>query len=369
MSQTPGTPLDEGARDDGGGSGAAHGDGAADVNDVAGALEAESLDEPELRDARVPDALHGERLDKVLVTLAPEFSRSHLQALILAGHVRVDARVRHTPSAKVATGQHIALELVPTAQSQAFRAEAQPLAIVFEDPHLLVLDKRAGWVVHPAPGNWSGTVLNALLAHHRGAASLPRAGIVHRLDKDTSGLMVVAKTQPAFTALVRAIAARDVHRQYRSIAHGEVAAVPFSIDAPIGRDSRVRVRMAVSAHGKAARTDVERLALGAGPSDAGQSDANVRGAIPRSPSYSALQCTLHTGRTHQIRVHLASIGHALVADALYGGRPALGLERQALHAVRLAFLHPITGQPLSFEAQPPPDFAHAWQLVVHAGAS
>jgi 23S rRNA pseudouridine1911/1915/1917 synthase len=313
------------------------------------AAEAEGLDEPELREARVPDVHHGERLDKLLVTVAPEFSRSHLQALILAGHVRVAGRVRDTASAKVAAGQRVEIELVPTAQSQAFRAEAQPLAIVFEDPHLLVLDKRAGWVVHPAAGHWSGTVLNALLAHHRGAASLPRAGIVHRLDKDTSGLMVVAKTQPAFTALVRAIAAREVHRQYRAIAWGEVAAAPFTIDAPVGRDSRVRVRMAVTSHGKAARTDVRRLAFADG--------------------HSALQCTLHTGRTHQIRVHLASIGHALVGDVLYGGKPALGLERQALHAARLAFAHPITGEPMSFEAGPPPDFAHAWQRLIEAAAS
>ncbi len=347
MNRTRGTPLGEGPR--GGGAANDNGDGAADMNDAADVPEAEGLDEPELRDARVPDAMHGERLDKLLVTLAPEFSRSHLQALIAAGHVHVDGRVRDTASAKVAAGQLVVLELVPTAQSQAFRAEAQPLSIVFEDPHLLVLDKRAGWVVHPAAGHWSGTVLNALLAHHRGAASLPRAGIVHRLDKDTSGLMVVAKTQPAFTALVRAIAAREVHRQYRAIAHGEVAALPFSVDAPIGRDSRVRVRMAVAAHGKAARTDVERVVFASG--------------------HSALQCTLHTGRTHQIRVHLASIGHALVGDTLYGGRPALGLVRQALHAVRLAFAHPVTGEPLKFEAGPPPDFAHAWQLLIAASAA
>jgi 23S rRNA pseudouridine1911/1915/1917 synthase len=325
VSQTPGATLDEAAP------------------------EAEGLDEPELRQAHVPDAMHGQRLDKLLVTLAPEFSRSHLQALIVGGHVQVDGRVRNSASVKVVAGQHVALELVPTAQSQAFCAQAQPIVIVFEDPHLLVLDKRAGWVVHPAAGNWSGTVLNALLAHHRGAASLPRAGIVHRLDKDTSGLMVVAKTQPAFTALVRAIAAREVHRQYRAIAHGEVAAAPFSVEAPIGRDSRVRVRMAVTAQGKAARTDVERLGFAAG--------------------HSALQCTLHSGRTHQIRVHLASIGHALVGDAVYGGRPALGLQRQALHALRLAFLHPITGQPLSFEADPPPDFAHAWKSLIEAAGA
>ena len=305
--------------------------------------EASALDASELRSAQVPDNLHGERLDKAVVSFAPEFSRSHLQSLIAAGHVRVDGQVRATASSKVAAGQRLDLELVPTAESRAFRAEAQPLAIVHEDAHLLVLDKRAGWVVHPAAGHWSGTLLNALLAHHRGAASLPRAGIVHRLDKDTSGLMVVAKTLPAYTALVRAIAAREVYREYRAIAHGEVAVLPFSIDAPIGRDPRLRVRMAISTQGKPARTDVERMAFAAG--------------------HSALQCILHSGRTHQIRVHLASRGHALVGDALYGGRPALGMQRQALHAARLAFKHPATAKAQSFETAAPLDFAYAWQLV------
>ena len=313
------------------------------ADSVGGTPEASVLDASELRSVRVPDNLHGERLDKVVVSFAPEFSRSHLQSLIAAGHVCVDGQVRATASSKVAAGQRLDLELVPTAESRAFRAEAQPLAIVHEDAHLLVLDKRAGWVVHPAAGNWSGTLLNALLAHHRGAASLPRAGIVHRLDKDTSGLMVVAKTLPAFTALVRAIAAREVHREYRAIVHGEVAVAPFSIDAPIGRDPRVRVRMAISSQGKPARTDVERLAFAAG--------------------HSAVHCTLHSGRTHQIRVHLASRGHPLVGDALYGGRPALGMQRQALHAARLAFRHPATAKAQSFETAAPLDFAHAWQLV------
>jgi 23S rRNA pseudouridine1911/1915/1917 synthase len=312
----------------------------------ADAIEADGPDEPELRKAVIPETLHGQRLDKALVQFAPEFSRSHLQGLIEAGHVRIDGRVRHTSSGKVAAGQRIELELVPTSESQAFRAEALPLHIVFEDAHLIVLDKAAGWVVHPAAGNWSGTLLNALLAHHAAAATLPRAGIVHRLDKDTSGLMVVAKTLPAFTALVRAIAAREVHRQYWAMAHGEVAAAPFSVEAPIGRDPRVRVRMAVVAHGKAARTDVERLGFRDG--------------------LSALRCTLHSGRTHQIRVHLASIGHPLLADPLYGGVTGLGMQRQALHAVRLALTHPATAQALTFEAPPPPDFAAAWSVLTQA---
>jgi 23S rRNA pseudouridine1911/1915/1917 synthase len=234
----------------------------------------------------------------------------------------------------------VRVELVPTAQSQAFRAEPIALAIVHEDEHLLVVDKPAGLVVHPAAGNWSGTLLNGLLAHHAGAAMLPRAGIVHRLDKDTTGLMVVAKTLPAMTGLVRAIAARDVRRIYLALAVGEVRWAQATIDAPIGRDPVSRVRMAVLAGGKPARTDVERLAVGDG--------------------VSALRCRLHTGRTHQIRVHLAHEGYPLVADALYGGRPLRGMARQALHAAELAFAHPIDGRLLEFGSPLPADLAAAW---------
>jgi 23S rRNA pseudouridine1911/1915/1917 synthase len=263
--------------------------------------------------------------------------------LIERGHVQVGGRVVDTASRKVSAGQALEVELVPTAESRAFVAEALPLQIVFEDEHLLVADKAAGMVVHPAAGNWSGTLLNALLAHHRVAASLPRAGIVHRLDKDTSGLMVVAKSLAAATALVRAIAAREVHREYRAIAHGRVVASEFSIDAPIGRDPQSRIRMAVVASGKPAMTDVELIAQGGG--------------------FSGLRCTLHTGRTHQIRVHLAARGHPLVADAVYGGTQALGMQRQALHAARLELQHPLLAHLLSFRAPPPADFAAAWQQI------
>ena len=299
---------------------------------------------PERRQAPVPASLHGQRLDKAVVAMAGEFSRNHLQGLIEQGHVSVDDAVAISASRKVRAGQQITVDLVPTEESRAFRPEAIPLAIVFEDEHLLVVDKAAGMVVHPAAGNWSGTLLNALLAHHRGAASLARAGIVHRLDKDTSGLMVVGKTLPALTALSRAIAAREVHREYLAIAHGEVRVASFSIEAPIGRDPQSRVRMAVVGSGRPARTDVQAVACGEG--------------------LSALRCTLHTGRTHQIRVHLASRGHPLVADAVYGGRPALGMARQALHATRLGFEHPISSAPLTFESTPPADFASAWRHLL-----
>ena len=298
---------------------------------------------PECRVAQVPPELHAQRLDKAVVSMASEFSRNHLQGLIEGGHVRVDGVVLTTASRKVQAGQRIEVELVPTAESRAFKPEALPLDVVHEDAHMLVLCKRAGMVVHPAAGNWSGTLLNALLAHHSGAASLPRAGIVHRLDKDTSGLMLVGKTLPAVTALSRAIAAREVHRQYLAMVHGRVEPTRFSVDAPIGRDPRSRVRMVVIDSGRSARTDVERVAHEGG--------------------FSAVRCTLHTGRTHQIRVHLAARGHPLIADAVYGGEPALGMLRQALHATRLAFVHPISGDAMAFEAGPPVDFSAAWQAL------
>ncbi len=297
----------------------------------------------ETRERTVEPDGHGQRLDRWLVGLAPEFSRSHLQGLIEAGHAQVDGSAQRVSARKLRVGQRVRLELVPTAASQAFRPEAIALAIVFEDEHLLVVDKPAGLVVHPAAGNWSGTLLNGLLAHHAQAATLPRAGIVHRLDKDTSGLMVVAKTLPAMTALVRSIAAREVRRHYLALAHGVPRWRQLCIEAPIGRDPVSRIRMAVVAGGKPARTDVEWLASHEG--------------------FSALRCKLHTGRTHQIRVHLAHEGHPLVADAVYGGKPALGLTRQALHAAELAFAHPIDGQALVFESPLPPDLAAAWQQV------
>jgi 23S rRNA pseudouridine1911/1915/1917 synthase len=307
-------------------------------------------DEPgdavETREGVVAAADHGQRLDKVLVALAPEFSRTYLQSLVARGLVRLDGAVAEVPARRLRAGQRLAVALVPTQESLAFRAQPMALRVLHEDAHLLVIDKPAGLVVHPAPGNWSGTLLNGLLARDPQAAHLPRAGIVHRLDKDTSGLMVVAKTLPAVTALVRAIAERRVQRRYLAIAHGELADARRRVEAPIGRDPASRLRMAVVGSGKPARTDVERVAARNG--------------------FSALRCALHTGRTHQIRVHLAWCGHPLVADSLYGGRPALGLQRQALHATRLVVPHPAGGEDLCLDCAPPADFAAAWDQVVPA---
>lgn len=304
----------------------------------------ESGQEAEVRALAVSEAFHGARLDRALAAAAPEFSRSYLQQLVEAGAVQVNGAPATRSAGKVRVGDQLAIELRPTPQSQAFKPEAMALDVVFEDEHLLVLNKPAGLVVHPAPGHWSGTLLNGLLARDPGAAHMPRAGIVHRLDKDTSGLMVVAKTRAAMDALVRMIAAREVSRRYLALAHRPwQGAAQRTVDGPIGRDARNRLRMAVvdlARHsGKLATTSFELIA---------NADAGC-----------LVLCTLHTGRTHQIRVHMASIGHPLVADALYGGADAAGLTRQALHAAKLAFAHPIDGRALAFSAPYPVDFAEA----------
>nr|MDP2190185.1 RluA family pseudouridine synthase [Rhodoferax sp.] len=298
----------------------------------------------ELRYLVFGEAQHGLRLDRALVELVPEFSRSYLQQLIDLEGVTINREVVRKPSTRVKAGDIGAIELRPTPQSQAFKPEVMALELVFEDEHLMVINKPAGLVVHPAPGNWSGTLLNGLLAYDAKAMNLPRAGIVHRLDKDTSGLMVVARTRPVMDALIRSIAAREVGRHYVALAHRPwVGSGRREINAPIGRDPRNRLRMAVvdteKNSGKLARTDIELL------------QNCDQGCLVR--------CTLHTGRTHQIRVHMASIGHPLVADVLYGGTVAAGIRRQALHACRLAFTHPVTQQSMVFQATLAEDLDHA----------
>lgn len=311
-------------------------------------FEPDSADESgvpdsEVRQWQAGEAEHGLRLDKALVLHAPEFSRNHLQSLIERGCVRVQGQRVETASRKLRMGQSVEVQLLATAESSAFTPQAMPLDIRFEDDELLVINKPAGLVVHPAAGHWSGTLLNGLLAHHPAAQTLPRAGIVHRLDKDTSGLMVVAKTLGCMNALVQAIAARSVQRIYWALAHGHVQPTEQLIDAPISRDAAHRIRMAVVASGKPAQTTVRVL--------------GSNGLV------SAVECTLHTGRTHQIRVHMAHIGHPLLADSVYGGKAALGLLRQALHARRLSFVHPVTLQPLSFVQPLPLDLQSAWEAL------
>jgi 23S rRNA pseudouridine1911/1915/1917 synthase len=293
------------------------------------------------------------RYDRIVALAVPEFSRSYLQQLIEQSFVTLNGAIATKSSKHLRAGDELVIQLRPTEQSQAYVPEDVPVEVVFEDAYLLVVNKPAGLVVHPAPGNWRGTLLNGLLSKYPEAKHLPRAGIVHRLDKDTSGLMVVAKTRLCMDALVKLISAREVAREYFAIAHGawrNSDVHEFEEDAPdrivtqsIGRDQRNRLKMAaydpLSGHAKPARTDIY--------------------VLQQNDDFTWVECKLHTGRTHQIRVHMAYLGHPLVADATYGGKPALGLTRQALHAKRLAFTHPMTGAEMEFLSPLPPDLEAA----------
>ena len=296
--------------------------------------------------ARVPDADAGRRFDQSLVGMFPEHSRSRLAAWIRSGAALLDGEVV-SPRRLVRGGEQVELRV---AAEPAVAAAPEPIAldVVHEDADLLVVDKPAGLVVHPGAGNPSGTMQNALLHLDPRLANIPRAGIVHRLDKDTSGLLVVARSLRAHTALVAMLAARDIHRRYAAIVKG-VPVAGGSVDAPLDRDPSDRLRRAVRERGRPALTHYR-----------------VR---ERFRAHSLLQCELESGRTHQIRVHMAHAGFPLVGDSLYGGglklprgaSPELagalrGFRRQALHAERLAFAHPVTGEALSFDAQPPRDF-------------
>jgi 23S rRNA pseudouridine1911/1915/1917 synthase len=288
------------------------------------------------RQATLTDELAGLRLDQALARVFPQFSRSRLQQWLAAGFILVNG-ARREAREKVIGGERIEVMVPPLAEETAFAPEDIPLPIVFEDEAVIVIDKPAGLVVHPGSGNWSGTLLNALLQHAPQLAGVPRAGIVHRLDKDTTGLLVVAKTLEVQTALVRMLQGRKVTRIYLALAHGRVAG-NGRVEAPIGRHPVQRVKMAVVSHGKPALTEysVERCYA----------------------QCSLLRCRLHTGRTHQIRVHLASIGHPLVGDSVYGRRNAPPeFHRQALHATHLALEHPLSGVPQAWNAPLPPDFA------------
>ena len=287
----------------------------------------------------MPAEFAGLRLDQALARLLPEHSRSRLKAWIDEGRVQVDGAAWEAKR-RVAGGER--LDVVSRDADAALADAPQDIAlpIVHEDAAILVVNKPAGLVVHPGSGNLDGTLLNALLHHDPALAGVPRAGIVHRLDKATSGLMVVARTIEAHTELVRQLAKRSVTREYLAVARGDLAR-RVVVDAPIGRHPTQRTTMAVVARGKPARTHVQ--------------------IVERFGIATLLRCTLETGRTHQIRVHLAAMNHALVGDPVYGtSRASPGLPpfaRQALHAARLALTHPITGERMTWEAPPPGDFA------------
>ncbi|MCC6868669.1 MAG: 23S rRNA pseudouridine(1911/1915/1917) synthase RluD [Burkholderiales bacterium] len=293
----------------------------------------------------VPPDAAGQRLDQVLAQLLPQHSRSRMKAWIEAGLVHIDDRVVVAARQRLGGGEALVVTEGAATTDDRVAAQAIDLPIIHEDAAILVVDKPAGLVVHPGSGNRDGTLQNALLHHAPALATLPRAGIVHRLDKDTSGLLVVAKTAEAQTSLVRQLAARTVKREYAALVRGDVARTT-TIDAPIGRHPVQRTTMAVVASGKEARTQVE--------------------PVERFGDATLVRCRLETGRTHQIRVHLAAIGHPLLGDPTYGGRrrqaidalPALqAFRRQALHAQRLGLVHPVSRETLAFEAPLPGDIA------------
>lgn len=281
----------------------------------------------------------GVRLDHVLSGLLSQHSRNRLQGWIRDGRVQVDGKTVSEPKHKLRGGEAIRVEVPVDPQASAAAAEDIPLSIVFEDEALIVIDKPAGLVVHPAAGNWSGTLMNALLHHAPALAGVPRAGIVHRLDKDTSGLLVVAKTLAAQTDLVRQLQARTVKRDYQALARGVVVR-GGTVDAPIGRHPTQRTKMAVVIGGKPARTHYR--------------------VVETFASCTLIECSLETGRTHQIRVHLEHIGHPLVGDPVYGRRlnrvprgPAFA--RQFLHARKLGLVHPVSGKTMTWKSPLPED--------------
>lgn len=298
---------------------------------------------------KLGDADCGVRLDKVLSTHVPQYSRSRISQWIDAGFVTVDGQ---TARGKLTVLGDETVVILPQAapDEKAFAPEAMDLPIVFEDKHIIVIHKPAGLVVHPGAGNWSGTLLNGLLHHVPELAGVPRAGIVHRLDKDTSGLMVVAKTLEAQTDLVRQLQARTVKREYMALVWG-TPLLNGKVDASMGRHPRDRIKMAVLENltAKPALTHFHRWATG---------------LLDRRP-VSLMRCQLETGRTHQIRVHMQSIGFALVGDALYGKAHLTSVfPRQALHAFHLGLQHPKNGKAMEWFAPLPADFS---ALLAEAG--
>lgn len=297
----------------------------------------------------IPDDYAGLRFDQALSRLFPEYSRSRLQAWIDADRITLEGKAASAKQ-RVRGGETIIVAPDLTPEQTAFAAEEIPLDVIYEDNALLVINKPAGLVMHPGSGNWSGTLLNALLAHSPSLKTLPRAGIVHRLDKETSGLLVVAKTLEAQTDLVRQLQARSVSRIYLALVAG-VIKPSGTIAAPIGRHPTERTRMAVVATGKPAVTHFTMIEHGA--------------------AWSLVQCRLESGRTHQIRVHMQKLGFPILGDPVYGPRslaPALAvaigaLHRQALHAAQLALQHPEEQVAMRWDAPLPTDFSEALERL------
>ena len=306
------------------------------------------IDDSEL-ELVIPYGVLGVRLDKQLAQLLPQHSRGRLQSWIESGHVRVNGQQQTRVRCLVSEGDVLTVMPQPSDEELAYSAQPVDFEVVAQAEHWIVINKPAGLVVHPGAGNWGNTLLNGLLHRFAELSGVARAGIVHRLDKDTSGLMVVARTPVAQTSLVRQLQARSVSRQYLALAHGHIKPASGTVDQPIGRDPRVAVRMTVQRPiaPKQAITDYETLRTG-----------DFDGAL-----VTELECRLHTGRTHQIRVHMASLGYPLVGDELYGGRMVGDADRQMLHARRLAFEDPGDGSKRVFEAQAPDDMLALTQKI------
>lgn len=305
--------------------------------------------------AIIPEEHAGRRLDQVLAELFPDYSRSRLQEWVKEGRVKVDGNLWR-PRDKVMGGEAVELDAQPSPEAESqWRPEELPLNVVYADEHVIVINKPAGLVVHPGSGNLQGTMANALLAYAPELRHLPRAGVVHRLDKETSGLLVVARTLPARTRLVAQLQAREFLREYEAVAIGVMTA-GGTVDAPIGRHPVDRKRMAVVPSGKPAVTHYR--------------------VVERFRTHTHVRVKLETGRTHQIRVHMAHIRYPLVGDPVYGGRLKLppsaspeladtlrGFKRQALHAARLGFAHPATGEHVEWQAPLPEDMARLLELL------
>lgn len=300
----------------------------------------------ELLTSTIPDTLSGQRLDAALAKLFPDYSRSRLTQWVKEGLVELDNAIVR-PRDKVYAGQSVSVKVQAIESDSVVLPEDVPLDVVFEDDEILVINKPVGMVVHPAAGNWSGTLQNGLLFYCESLKNIPRAGIVHRLDKDTSGLLVVAKTLKSHKSLIEQLQARTVHREYQAIVNGVLTA-GGTVDQPIARDARERKRMAVREEGKEAITHYR--------------------VIEKFRRHTHIRVFLETGRTHQIRVHMSYIRFPLLGDALYGGKVMLpkgasdelikviqSFKRQALHAAKLGLIHPVTNEEMQWQVPLPDD--------------